>query len=280
MKNCTICGQLLDDDAKFCNVCGSKVVDKYHTRQNYYNAGNVNFQKTQPLYYQNQPSVAQNSGVNKKKTVFIVAGSVAAVIIFILIIAITVISLKSSGNVGSVFDNKAHVGEIIGENTYYNDYWNLSIDLPDSDWEFFSDSKIYEDKSLSNAQIDPDNGKTYAEYDSQKCYYDMFLYNDTTGSNIQVMILDSTYTVSPVSAEEMIDMMVEETSELLAQRVGETHDIDISGETYSAANINIEYAGVDISQLYAIREIDGEYLMICITAKDTEEANRYLSMFY
>lgn len=279
MKNCTICGQPLDDNAKFCTVCGSKVVDEYQPKRNYCNAGNANFQQTQPIYNQ-QLSAVQNPGGNKKKTVFIAIGSVMAVIIFILIIAITVVSLKGSGSVGSGFDDKAHVGEIIGENTYYNDYWNLSIDLPDSDWEFFSDSKIYDDKSLSNAQIDPDNGKIYVEYDSQKCYYDMFLYNNENGSNIQVMILDSTYTVSPVSAEEMIDMLIEETPELSAQRVGDTYDIDISGETYSAANVNIEYAGVDISQLYAIREIDGEYLMICITAKDTEEANRYLSMFY
>lgn len=295
MKNCTRCGQQLNDDAKFCPVCGTRVTNDYQQQrndyqpqQNYYNANSADFQPTQPIYYnQNQPYGVQNpSEKNKKKKVYIAVGSVAAVIILILIITIISVSLSSSGTDDTVsddtasFDDGVHVGEIIDGNTYYNDYWNLSIDLPDSDWEFFSDSKIYDDKSLSNAQIDPENGKTYIEDSSQKCYYDMFLYNNENGSNIQVMILDSTYNTSLFTAEEMIDMLLEETPGLSAQQVGDTYDIDISGETYSAANVNIDYSGVDVAQLYALREIDGEYLMICITAKDTEEANRYLSMFY
>lgn len=80
----------------------------------------------------------------------------------------------------------------VENDTYTNDFANLSFHKPSNDWKFMTKDEIFNHYYDSGADVilDDTTNETYYVSKEGNVYYDMFLFNTATNQNIQLMITE------------------------------------------------------------------------------------------
>lgn len=270
-------------------------------QQQYYQPpGNNN---PQQQYYQppmNNQGMPSPQPPKKKSKVGKVIGIILGIIVFIFV-ALFIIGLfvedeetldtgtsqtQQAGEVqeqpSSEEDNeeaKELAAGVISGDSYSNDFAGLGITLPDSQWTFLDNDSIYEMLADSSPMRD-ENGGVYIESDAEVAHYDLMMLNNANGTNIQVMLSETSGMAGVITSEELF---LSNASSGLGDSatVSDPYDITIADETYKAVDVN--YADYGSMQTIATRKIGSDFVCVIVTVysdMDTNSCSYYTDMFF
>lgn len=271
--------------------------------QQYYQPPEMNGsqqQYYQPPQYPNTQVYAPEQPPKKKHTAAKVIGIIFAVIVLIFV-ALFVIGLfvgdtddggfvtqtttQSSESSDETQTTEAESSSFstgtISENKYTNSFAGFGIDLPDSNWRFLGEDEVYEMLGDSSPQKD-ENGSIYVESEGETAYYDMMMLNDTTGTNIQVVLSQGNGVSGIITSEELyLSNASSGLEDDGTTKVGDTYSITIAGEKYTA--VNVDYTAYGTTQTIAVRKVGSDFVTVIITiysGLDMNGTDYYTDMFY
>lgn len=275
-------------------------VGNNNPQQQYYQpVGNNN---PQQQYYQppmNNQAMPSPQPPKKKSKVGKVIGIILGIIVFIFV-ALFIIGLfvedeetldtgtsqtQQAGEVQeqpSSEDNeetKELAAGVISGDSYSNDFAGLGITLPDSQWTFLDNDSIYEMLADSNPMRD-ENGGVYIESDAEIAHYDLMMLNNANGTNIQVMLSETSGMAGVITSEELF---LSNASSGLGDTatVSDPYDITIADETYKAVDVN--YSDYGTVQTIATKKIGSDFVCVIVTVysdMDTNSCSYYTDMFF
>lgn len=305
MKICSNCKKQLPDSASFCTYCGNKLgsFDEVPVNQN----SNQVVQESLNQTIAGQV-IPQQPNTQKKLSKGAIIAIVLAVILALAVIggiaekviqqqkaekAISDIEIpdfdiespdliefpdyETEENNSSEDDNN-YFGDV-KNNKYTNNFANLKFKRPSSDWSFMSKEEIYQHylDAGSNVLYDETSKETYMEENSQRAYYDMFMYNKTNNTNIQTTI--AVPTVTEFSINDFYEGMVEGLETMFDDVVfSDAGIVSIGDNLYSVKEGKMSYSGKGLKQYYAFSKVKGTIVTICITV-DGDDDTSFLTYF-
>lgn len=170
------------------------------------------------------------------------------------------------------------LGTISGD-TYSNNFAGLGLKLPDSQWAFLDNDSIYEMLESSSPQRD-ENGGVYLEAESETAYYDLMMINNTSGTNIQVLLSETNGMAGVITSEDLY--LSNSSSDVGTDgTVSDPYDITIAGEKYRA--VDIDYPSYGTKQTIAAKKIGNDFVCVIVTVYnelDSNSCSYYTDMFY
>ena len=197
----------------------------------------------------------------------------AVVIIGILITMIAVIAVYNSSviditgsDASDTYVSDFELGTINENNIYINNFADLKLKLPGEDWRFLTKEEIYQDyQDLGiDAYYDEIDQSVYMIDSTGTTYADAYLTNMADGSNVQVMLVDSSS-----SFDTLGDYFSAIESQINAS-YSNAYMKDVGIFTFGNNMYSVKEGGgitngVSIVQYYAGANIDGDFVIITAT---------------
>lgn len=271
MKTCPRCGNVLEDDAAFCDKCGTRLEEQNNTQQQFYSG--YNQQQYQPY----EPP--------KKKNVGLMIGIIAAFLILLAAIGIlavkfykmqnkeessnssqtSVVSANSSETpVESVNskENKTYTKGSVSGGIYTNEWANIRVNTVRTGW--------------SNG-----SAEDYASYEGNGTECGLILSEEEKGSQLAICFEKLTGVNKVIKEDQYLDII---TDNLLEQyesmdfscTVDEYYDTTLDGVKYRSARITFE--GGILVQEFHVRNYDGYIIFIGVTATSATDALNIANM--
>lgn len=232
-----------------------------------------------------QPPTPPKKKNTALKVIAIILGIIVALFVALFIIGLLVDDSEegtSSTETTSQTqeEDSSVVHGVIDGNKYSNSFAGFGIDLPDSDWTFVTGDELYGMLAENDAKRD-EEGNIYLESDAEKAYYDMLMMNNTTGTNLQIMLSDADAVAGAITSEELyINNMIEGVTDSTT-KAGDIYTLTIAGEEYKA--VDVDYTSYGTTQTFAVRKVGGDFVIVALTlysGLDMNGADYYFDMFY
>jgi len=266
MKNCIKCNAEINDNERFCHICGTEqAVNQPEAGADSFAGSGTNQPPHQPNVYFTpgtdvQPTAFngnvafENVGTRKKKT-----GSK-----FILGIIITVIFCVVGGIVGfyvggDLFNSAGSLSVsqgVFDENSYTNSSVDLRIDCPDG-WEVLSGDYLSD-----FLEITPDAEGKYVDYDGT--VYEFAAMNLESYSNVLVSNFKGNIADAVLDEDEAVEAFIEGCKED-GNTVGEPYKMTIGGETYNCFDVEGKNLGTVFNQRICFIKEGMQYFQVVIT---------------
>ncbi len=276
MKNCINCNAEINDDERFCHVCGAEQAVNQPEAQNetagaasfagadaapFAGAG-VNQPPQQPNVYftpgtDAQPmtfnggAVVENVGAPKKKK----GKKVLAVIIGIIILLVAGFVIKSVMTGVLAGDSELEMG-VVDESSYTNSSVDLKINCPEG-WEVLGGDYLSD-----FLEITPDAEGKYEDYDGT--VYEFAAMDLESGSNVIVSNFEGNIADAILDDDEAIETIIESYKED-GNTVGEPYEMTIGGETYNCFDAEGKNMGNAFNQRILVIKEGMHYFYIVIT---------------
>lgn len=175
---------------------------------------------------------------------------------------------------------------VVTENTYYNNYIDLHLDLPSDEWRFLAVDEIYQTVAGDGVSIDEETGKVCMEVSGVKTYYDFALANDITNDNMFVQLTEAELDMSKgMFLESTMSGIEQEYASLGFEVVEKNADagMQVINNNYYTYGYLVVKSPSDhfIRQLMAVGVVEDSTVTICITTNESQETLlEYLDLFY
>lgn len=260
MKNCKNCNAELNNDARFCTVCGTEqddVITAQAPEQEALGASpaepvNSNTYFTpqtgaQPAAF-NGSAVVENVGAPKKKK------GVKAVIAVIAIVAVAILAFVVKGALSG--GSSIEPGVVDG-NTYTNSSVDVKVNCPDG-WKIMNSTDLAE---FTGSSVD-ENGRVSAPDGG---YYECVLLSDA-GESIMVMTVDGNLVDAAMSEEDFMKQTAAQFS--LNGKVGQSYQLTIGGKVYNCIDCSSVSGGVSLNQTMCVVKEGRQYFFILFTLSE------------
>lgn len=278
MKNCIKCNAEINDDERFCHVCGAEQTVSQPEVQNetadtqdapfagadaasFAGAGDNQPSQQKNVYFTpgtdvqpaafNGGAVVENVAAPKKKK----GRKVLAVIIAVIILFVAGFVIKSVMTGVLSGDSKFEMG-VVNENSYTNSSVDLKINCPDG-WEVLSGDYLSD-----FLEINPDAEGKYVDYDGT--VYEFAAMNLESGSNVLVSNFEGNIADAVLDDDEAFETIIESYKED-GNIVGEPYEMTIGGETYNCFDAEGESMGETFNQRILVVKEGMQYFYIVIT---------------
>ncbi len=270
MKNCINCKAEINDDERFCHVCGAEQTVNQPEAQNktadaapFAGAGvnqppqqpNVYFTpgtNAQPMTF-NGGAAVENVGASKKKGAKFIIGIIVTIVLCVIggIVGFIV--------VGSLADSSASSGFVQGvvdERSYTNSSVDLKINCPEG-WEVLGGDYLSD-----FLELNPDAEGNYVDYDGT--VYEFAAMNLESGSNVLVSNFEGNIVDAIMDEDDAVEAAIESYKES-GDTVGEPYEITIGGETYNCFDAEGESMGDAFNQRILVLKEGKQYFYVVIT---------------
>lgn len=246
-------------------------------QQNGFGQGNnYNTSDNSAFSYQQGAGFASVPAQRKKQLstgaiIGIVIGAVVIIGILITMIAVIAVYNSSSNDIigsdaSDTYASDFELGTINENNIYINNFADLKLKLPGEDWRFLTKEEIYQDyQDLGiDAYYDEIDQSVYMIDSTGTTYADAYLTNMADGSNVQVMLVDSSS-----SFDTLGDYFSAIESQINAS-YSNAYMKDVGIFTFGNNMYSVKEGGgitngVSIVQYYAGANIDGDFVIITAT---------------
>ncbi len=272
MKKCNNCGNMVNDNDRFCQYCGSSdftseiQIDKSFYETETENPGTQAPNNGYPVYNQ-QPIMPTQPKKSKKG---IIAAIIIIVFIFLILIFVGIgFTLGNSLNGGDytnnnnteILENTPKIEYTKGTfdgTTYVNEWANIKFTLP----EGFSnaDSEYYESS---------ENGTTDCG---------LFVVSDSSYDSL-IIGFEKLPAVPKIDEEEYMDIIMEQFDEStdILYEVPENYTAKtIANQTFLTSDCSVKNGDIDLIQSCAVKKIDNKMVFIIATGFNKEDNNRLM----
>ena len=295
MKVCPNCNNTVEDNAIFCDKCGTRFAAQNNAQNGYYQqpTNNVNYTQ-QPYNYgaNQQPYQPAHQKQPKKKNTGLIIGIIAAVLIVLAIIGSVAEKAFQSQGYGSSGGNNNpsyNFGEI-GNNssTNNNEAENQNTSTEDNN---VSDTVSYNKGTFAdgvdvndwaNMQYDAGSIWTdgtadeYASYEGDPNTECGVILNDATnGKQLVICFEKLTGTNVLINEDTYLDAATSGLKDQYASmnltcEMSDYYDTTIAGEKYRTVRMSFE--GTTMVQDFHVRKLDNYIIFVAVTAQDNFDA--------
>ena len=295
MKVCPNCNNTVEDNAIFCDKCGTRFAAQNNAQNGYYQqpANNVNYTQ-QPYNYgaNQQPYQPAHQKQPKKKNTGLIIGIIAAVLIVLAIIgsvAEKAFQNQGYGSSGGNNNPSYNFGEI-GNNssTNNNETENQNNSTEDNN---VSDTVSYNKGTFADglyvndwANMRYDAGSIwtdgtadeYASYEGDPNTECGVILNDATnGKQLVICFEKLTGTNVLINEDTYLDAATSGLKDQYASmnltcEMSDYYDTTIAGEKYRTVRMSFE--GTTMVQDFHVRKLDNYIIFVAVTAQDNFDA--------
>lgn len=244
----------------------------------------------QPVIQQETPKKKGKAG----KFIGIIAAILVVIFAVLFVIGLNSDDADSDGTSSTAIDSQAEEQEdddkdagkkitygVFTDDTYTNEFAELGVKLPDSDWKFLSSDELCDLLSANNPQTD-ESGEIYIESSAETAYYDLMMLNNTTGTNIQVVLSKTNAVAGVLTSEDLyISNATSSITNSSTTTISDTYSLNIAQQEYKA--VDVEYTAYGTKQTIAVRKTGKNFVCIIVTVYENSDSNEsayYTDMFY
>ena len=168
-------------------------------------------------------------------------------------------------------------------NMYLNEYFNISLEMPDANWVILNDEQLSQQLQIVQAVMDDNGVKNLM--DQGGVYYDLYAIDQQTNDNINITLQKIPF--GGQGAEAALDSMEENLLNMMgAQLVATYEQMGLQGATYEVGTVNFcgeekkaLFAEVAILKQCVVILVEGEYFAAISTTSGSGQHQALMESF-